>query len=81
MSATGTALKGQPIQVVIATETHEFELDEEALESILLRDDVKDKKVAIVSVAGSFRKGKSFLLDFFLRYLSASVSNSDIMRD
>ena len=74
MSAKGTPLKGQPVQVVVATEKHEFELDEEALSAILLRDDVKDKKVAIVSVAGSFRKGKSFLLDFFLRYLSAGVS-------
>lgn len=73
VSAKGTPLKGEPIQIVIACENHTFELDEEALEKILLRKDVQDKKVAIVSVAGAFRKGKSFLLDFFLRYLSAGV--------
>ncbi|KAK7103242.1 atlastin-2-like isoform X3 [Littorina saxatilis] len=74
VSATGAPLKGEPIQIVVATDEHTFELDEEELERILLRPDVRDKKVALVSVAGSFRKGKSFLLDFFLRYLSANGS-------
>ncbi|CAL1529427.1 unnamed protein product [Lymnaea stagnalis] len=75
VSAMGTPLKGEPVQIVIATDNHTFELDENALEKVLLRKDVQDKKVAIVSVAGSFRKGKSFLLDFFLRYLSAAGSD------
>lgn len=46
-----------------------FELDEAALANILLAPRVKDKPVAIVSVAGAFRMGKSFLLGFFLRYM------------
>ena len=66
-------LGARPIPVVIATGEHNFELDEKALEKILSGDDVKDKKVAVVSVAGAFRKGKSFLLDFFLRYLDRWV--------
>eukprot|EP00794_Sanderia_malayensis_P019955 gene19955-21909_t len=48
---------------------HTFELDEKALEEILLQPDLRNKKVAVVSVAGAFRKGKSFLLNFFIRYL------------
>lgn len=67
-------LGARPVPVVVATETHSFELDEKALEEILLDESVRDKKVAVVSVAGAFRKGKSFLLDFFLRYLDREVS-------
>ena len=70
VSAQGVRLKGEPIQIVEAGE-HMFDLNEEALERILLNPAIQDKKVAIVSVAGAFRKGKSFLLDFFLRYLNA----------
>lgn len=66
-------LGNRPIPIVVATEEHSFELDEEALAKVLLDDSIKDKKVAVISVAGAFRKGKSFLLDFFLRYLDRKV--------
>ncbi|UYV83444.1 ATL2, partial [Cordylochernes scorpioides] len=71
-------VKGQPIQVVNVKEDHIFELDEEALESVLLQDHIRDKQVVVVSVAGAFRKGKSFLLDFCLRYMN-SKENEDWM--
>ncbi|XP_030626325.1 atlastin-2 isoform X1 [Chanos chanos] len=64
-----------PIQIVIADEDdHEFALDEEALERILLQESVRDLNVVVVSVAGAFRKGKSFLLDFMLRYMYSQQS-------
>ena len=53
---------------------HTFDLDQEALQEILLAEDVRDKKVVVLSVAGAFRKGKSFLLDFIIRYLDKQVS-------
>ena len=65
---------GQGVQVVTPSEDHTFLLDEDALQQLLLRDDVKDRPVVLVSVAGAYRKGKSFLLDFFLRYLDRTVS-------
>ncbi|XP_053613582.1 atlastin-like isoform X2 [Plodia interpunctella] len=60
---------GEGIQVVVPGPEHTFILDEEALSRLLLRDDIKDRAVVVLSVAGAFRKGKSFLLDFFLRYM------------
>ncbi|XP_072755393.1 atlastin isoform X3 [Anoplolepis gracilipes] len=69
--------EGRPVQVVLAHPDHTFELDEEALSEILLQDDVKDRNVVVVSVAGAFRKGKSFLLDFFLRYMNSKYTLHD----
>ena len=46
-----------------------FELDEEALERILLDSRVRDSKVMVVSVTGEQFGGKSFLLNVLLRYL------------
>ena len=60
-SATESCLHGHPVQVVNVSQDHQFTLNEEALENILLNPDVKDKNVVVVSVAGAFRNGKSFL--------------------
>ncbi|KAH0955471.1 hypothetical protein HN011_008540 [Eciton burchellii] len=76
--------EGRPVQVVLAHPDHTFELDEDALSEILLHDDVKDRSVVVVSVAGAFRKGKSFLLDFFLRYMNSKYplhSDNDTLRN
>ncbi|XP_008121608.1 atlastin-3 [Anolis carolinensis] len=62
--------KPGPVQIVLVHKAqHSFELDENALSRVLLQDDIRDLDVVVVSVAGAFRKGKSFLLDFLLRYL------------
>ncbi|KAF8566742.1 hypothetical protein P879_08891 [Paragonimus westermani] len=65
---------GHAVQIVTVDESNSdthFSLNESALSSILLHPNVRDKFVVIVSVAGVFRQGKSFLLDFFLRYMSS----------
>uniref|UniRef100_A0A182YAR7 Uncharacterized protein n=1 Tax=Anopheles stephensi TaxID=30069 RepID=A0A182YAR7_ANOST len=64
-------MEARPVQVVETSEDHSFVLNEEALSEILLQDSIKDRAIVVVSVAGAFRKGKSFLLDFFLRYMYA----------
>ncbi|PAV64808.1 hypothetical protein WR25_01040 [Diploscapter pachys] len=55
---------------VVEDGEHSFELNIQALEQVLLDPSVADKKVSVIGVAGAYRKGKSFLLNFFLRYLT-----------
>ncbi|XP_053349406.1 atlastin-2-like isoform X1 [Clarias gariepinus] len=67
----------RPVQIVVADEDeHQFSLDEQALERILLQEHIRDLNVVVVSVAGAFRKGKSFLLDFMLRYMYQQKSTA-----
>ncbi|CAH2044857.1 unnamed protein product, partial [Iphiclides podalirius] len=70
MSATAVKLSdGKGLAFVRPTPDHTFELDEELLAGLLDRQDIRNRSVIFVAVAGAFRKGKSFLLSFFLRYL------------
>ncbi|KAM4586439.1 atlastin-3-like isoform 1-T3 [Fundulus diaphanus] len=62
--------EGHAVQIVdVNKDDHSFTLNTEALAQILLDPEVRDKHVVVLSVAGAFRKGKSFLLDFMLRYM------------
>lgn len=51
-------------------------LKPESIEKLFLNPAVSDRCVVVVSIAGAFRKGKSFLLNYMLRYLYANVSLS-----
>uniref|UniRef100_A0A674AXW7 Atlastin GTPase 1 n=1 Tax=Salmo trutta TaxID=8032 RepID=A0A674AXW7_SALTR len=66
--------RARPIQVLVVKEDHTFELDEAALSRILLAEEVHNREVVAISVAGAFRKGKSFLMDFMLRYMYSQAS-------
>lgn len=62
----------KPAQIVSILDNHTIHLHEEQLERILLADDVKDKPVVVISVMGRARQGKSFLLNYLLRYLRSN---------
>ncbi|XP_005157066.1 atlastin-1 isoform X1 [Danio rerio] len=66
--------RARPVQVLVVKDDHTFELDEAALSKILLSEEVRDREVVAISVAGAFRKGKSFLMDFMLRYMYSQAS-------
>lgn len=65
---TGSAVR------IISTENHRLDLDGDALHQILGADELKERNVVVISIAGSLRNGKSFILNFFLKYLYAQVS-------
>lgn len=48
-------------------------VNKEALENLFLREEVKSRKIVVLSIIGAFRKGKSFFLDYVLRYMYANV--------
>lgn len=62
------------IPLMYKNENGEFVSNLSELEEIFSDPAVRDLKVAVVSVAGKYRRGKSFILNFFLRYLYARVN-------
>jgi len=72
-------LSPQPLQIIATgdSDTDCFQLNNDNLSAILSKIP-PDVKVSILSVVGAFRTGKSFLLNFFLRYLRYSDANDSI---
>lgn len=63
-----------PVQILTYDkQSKKFQLLSEELQKILEANDVGDHNIAVISIAGAFRKGKSFMLSFFLRYLNETV--------
>lgn len=66
---------GKPISILRFTNSKKFIKENEELERIFGHPEIQDRKVVILSLIGAFRGGKSFLLDYCLRYLYAHVRN------
>ncbi|XP_076824999.1 uncharacterized protein LOC143470631 isoform X2 [Clavelina lepadiformis] len=80
---SGQAQEGssQDVVKIVKEENGCFKFDLEALKSVLLQEIVTDLPVAIYSIAGTFRKGKSFLLNLFVRYWETGELCNDIQKD
>ena len=53
---------------------HSIMVDYEKITNIFSNNDLADRKIVTVSIIGALRKGKSFFLNYCLRYLYANVS-------
>jgi atlastin len=52
--------------------------NENVVRELFLDPKLKDRQVVVISIVGAFRKGKSFLLNYVLRYLYAHVSTTHL---
>lgn len=68
----------QPIQILCKDEvTKKLEFNFSALQNILLQENIKDNEITVISIAGAFRKGKSFILSYFLRYMNETITKNN----
>jgi predicted AAA+ superfamily ATPase len=77
-------MEGVPVQIINiekeeSTQKSTYIFKFEALHEVL--SEVKDKEVAVISIGGPSRQGKSFLLSYLLRFLSNPSDNNWIGKD
>lgn len=69
-----SAVYGEALSIIKFNDSASLDFSKDTLEGLLLHPDVKNRKVVLLSIVGAFRKGKSFFLDYCLRYLYGHVS-------
>lgn len=68
---------GQAVPVIEVLRNGSLRLNERALDRILNNPQVRDLPVVVVAVAGALRTGKSFALNFLLRFLNLGHEEDD----
>lgn len=76
MATAGYAHEGEALPIYVDAGNGKHKLLKENLERILLRDDVRNTPLMVLSVAGGMREGKSFILNFFIKYLKSGRSEN-----
>ncbi|KAL7017428.1 hypothetical protein ACKWTF_010373 [Chironomus riparius] len=85
-SGNSIAQKQAPVQLLqLATGNDStITLNEEVVKNLFLNSKLKDRKVVVLSIVGAFRKGKSFLMNYLLRYLYAlypSLTSTELINE
>ncbi|KAL7014862.1 hypothetical protein ACKWTF_016156 [Chironomus riparius] len=68
-------MNGYPLNVLKFSDDDKIIIQNEELKEMLQHPKVKFRKIVPFSIIGAYRKGKSFLLDYCLRYLYAHYSS------
>jgi hypothetical protein len=74
MASTNVHPFGKAECIVEFSENNEFIINDGPLKKLLNHEKVANRKVVAFSIVGAFRNGKSFFLDYCLRYLYENVS-------
>lgn len=71
--------RASPVQLLhLATgEKSDINYNVETIKNLFLDPKLQDRNVVVFSIIGAFRKGKSFLMNYVLRYMYANVSNNN----
>lgn len=64
---------GEEIQIATINDKS-LTLDLDKFSEMLNADDIKNRSIVVVSIVGAHKIGKSFLMNFFIRYLEAQVT-------
>ena len=70
---------GEAINILSFNNSKEIVVDDSELDKIFGYPEIQDRKVVILSIIGAFRGGKSFFLDYCLRFLYAHVSDDNLL--
>lgn len=65
---------GQPLNVFRFADNNSVIVEYDAVDEFFTHPEVVNRKIVVISIIGAFRKGKSFLMDYCLRYMYANVS-------
>lgn len=65
---------GKPVVALEFKSNQNVFINTAEIEKLLNHRDVRDRKIVIFSIIGAFRGGKSFFLDYCLRFLYTHVS-------